>query len=202
MRWSNSYSGTGWACASSSPRAALGISESGGARALIRRGDDATPPREQGSPSCKANVRNMSGTGHPKLVKFNDRNGSRRDRRTFGFIAGKRSVKFRFPEADIHHRVLTTQSCHSGFPIAASQPKPGFPNRSATKQPLVTSLSGMLASISSSHYRCRLRHPKTSYLKPRSHCRPYRSKALRANPECCQNRKMLGHWSALLCSHP
>ncbi len=36
--------------------------------------------------------------------------GSRRDRPPFGFIAGKRSVKFRFPEAAIHHRVLTTPS--------------------------------------------------------------------------------------------
>ena len=26
------------------------------------------------------------------------------------FVAGKRSVKFRFPEAAIHHRVLTTPS--------------------------------------------------------------------------------------------
>jgi len=36
--------------------------------------------------------------------------GSRRDRPPFEFIAGKRSVKFRFPEADIYHRVLTTDS--------------------------------------------------------------------------------------------
>jgi hypothetical protein len=36
--------------------------------------------------------------------------GSGRDHPPFGFIAGKRSVKFRFPEADIHHRVLTTLS--------------------------------------------------------------------------------------------
>ena len=35
---------------------------------------------------------------------------SRCDRPPFGYIARKRSLKFRFPEADIHHRVLTTQS--------------------------------------------------------------------------------------------
>ena len=32
-------------------------------------------PEEQGSPSCKANVRSTNCTGRPKLVKFNDRHG-------------------------------------------------------------------------------------------------------------------------------
>ena len=35
------------------------------------------------------------------------RKGSRRDRPPFGFIAGKRSVKFRFPEAAIGDFTLT-----------------------------------------------------------------------------------------------
>ena len=54
----------------------------------------------------------LCGAGRIRQLSFfaNGNNGSRRDRRSFGFIAGKRSVKFRFPEADIHHRVLTTLS--------------------------------------------------------------------------------------------
>ena len=43
--------------------------------------------------------------------------GSRHDRPPFEFIAGKRSVKFRFPEADIHHRVLTTQTVQKRPPV-------------------------------------------------------------------------------------
>ncbi len=39
--------------------------------------------------------------------------GSRHNSQLVEFIAGKRSVKFRFLEAAIHHRVLTPRSCHS-----------------------------------------------------------------------------------------
>jgi len=39
--------------------------------------------------------------------------GSWCDRPLVDFVAGKRSVKFRFPEAAIHHRVLTTRKSRS-----------------------------------------------------------------------------------------
>lgn len=41
------------------------------------------------------------------------RSGSGRDGPQFKFVAGKRSLGFRFPEAAIRHRVLGAQSCRS-----------------------------------------------------------------------------------------
>lgn len=65
--------------------------------------------------------------------------GSGHAGRLFKFAARKRSLKFRFPEAAVRHRVLPTQSCHGGFPIAAFHQNSGFPNRTATKRPVATS---------------------------------------------------------------
>ena len=64
------------------------------------------------------------------------RNGSWCDRPPFGLIAGKRSVKFRFPEATIHHRVLTTLS-GSLLPLEADIQRGGHrPARLIAQRPV------------------------------------------------------------------
>ena len=94
-----------------------------------------------------------AGSEHPSLQNLGlgdwllsgncyGRFGSRRDRRTFGFIAGKRSVKFRFPEADIHHRVLTTQTRLSSFSEAVRRSATTLSCFASTKLPFVRSGSG------------------------------------------------------------
>ena len=67
------------------------------------------------------------------LLTSSGRSGSRRDRPPFGFIAGKRSVKFRFPEV-IPHRVLTTQTRLSSFSEAVRRSATTFLCFASTKQ--------------------------------------------------------------------
>ncbi len=54
----------------------LATPRAGGARAAIRRGGDVGSPSGARVAFCKENVHSRSNTGRPKLVKFNDRNGS------------------------------------------------------------------------------------------------------------------------------
>jgi hypothetical protein len=59
-------------------------------------------------------------TSMPTLTgkNFNVSSGSGCDRRLFEFVAGKRSAKFRFPEAVVRRRVLATESSHSAIESA------------------------------------------------------------------------------------
>jgi hypothetical protein len=59
-------------------------------------------------PSLAASDRCVSTSRHWIFTKTNVHRGSGHDGQRFKFVAGKRSAKFRFPEAAIRHQVLTT----------------------------------------------------------------------------------------------